>query len=60
VHGSKWGVFGLGDPKLPLMGYCPVCRIGVVAIYLLATDPPRLRTEGCSDGCTPDLIFDAL
>lgn len=53
-------MFGLGDPKLPLMGYCPVCRRGTVSIYLLDTDPPRPRTDGCTDGCSPDLIFDAI
>jgi hypothetical protein len=60
VHGYPWGVFGLGDPRLPLMGWCPVCRAGTVDIWLLDTDPPRLRTDGCTNGCSPDLIFDAL
>lgn len=59
-HGSEWGVFGLGDPQLPLMGYCPVCGAGTVAIRLLNTDPPRLRTAGCSSGCSPDLISDVV
>ena len=60
VTGERWCVFGLGDPSLPYMGYCPACRIGTVAIHTLSTDPPRARTEGCSSGCTDDLIFDAI
>jgi hypothetical protein len=59
-HGSEWGVFGLGDPRLPLMGWCPACGNGTVSIRLIAGAPPRLRTDGCSDGCSPDLILDAL
>lgn len=60
VHGDEWGVFGLGDPDLPLVGWCPVCRAGTIAVRLLATDPPRARTEGCDAGCSPDLISDVI
>ena len=57
---GKFCVFGVGDPDLPLTGYCPVCGTGTVAIRLLDTDPPRMRTEGCSDGCSADLIAGAI
>ena len=60
VTGEHWCVFGLGDPSLPYMGYCPACRVGTVAIHTLSTDPPRARTEGCSFGCTAELIYDAI
>jgi hypothetical protein len=52
-------VFGLGDPSLPLMGWCPVCERGTVAVTLL-DDPPRLRLDGCSAGCPPKRIVEAL
>lgn len=57
---GKFCVFGVGDPDLPLMGYCPVCSTGTVAIRLLDTDPPRMRTDGCSDGCSAELIAGAI
>jgi hypothetical protein len=60
VTGERFGVFGLGDPELPLVGYCPVCATGTVAIRLLDTDPPRARTEGCSAGCSAELIAGVL
>jgi hypothetical protein len=59
VTGSEWSVFGLGDPTLPYMGWCPVCERGTVAIELL-DDPPRLRLDGCSAGCPPKRIVEAL
>jgi hypothetical protein len=60
VRDDEFFVFGLGDPLMPLIGYCPACLAGIVAIRLLNTDPPRIRTEGCTAGCPPDLIYDEL
>lgn len=52
VTGEKFSVFGGGDPDLPLMGYCPTCRMGTVAVWLINADPPELDVEGCTAGCT--------
>lgn len=61
VHGGTYNVFGGGDPKLPLMGWCPVCHQGTVAVFVLHTDPPKIRlNEGCTGGCTPDEVARAL
>jgi hypothetical protein len=60
VTGSPWCVFGLGDPALPYVGYCPVCRRGTVVVWLIDADPPRLRLDGCSAGCEPDDVARAL
>lgn len=57
--GSPWVVFGGGDPSLPLAGYCPVCKRGTVAVWLL-DDPPRIRQDGCSAGCPPERVNEAL
>lgn len=57
---SPWLVFGGGDPSLPLMGYCPACERGVVAIWIVDADPPRLRFEGCTDGCDFETVKAAL
>ena len=60
VTGWEFSVFGGGDPDAPLSGYCPVCRRGIVAVWLL-DDPPRIRLdEGCSAGCAPDEIVRAM
>ena len=59
--GCQWLVFGGGDPSLPLMGYCPVCERGVVAVWLIDGDPPRIRMhEGCTDGCPPEIVVEAF
>lgn len=60
VHGRDDGVFGMGDSKLPLMGYCPACGAGTVSVRLIHTNPPRARIAGCSDGCTPEVVYDAI
>jgi hypothetical protein len=60
VHGSPWGVFGTGDPRLPLMGYCPVCGFGTVAVRLIDTDPPELDVDDCSAGCSAETVAKAL
>lgn len=60
VHGSREGVFGLGDPNLPLMGWCPACHAGTVSIRVLATSPPAIDVDGCSDGCTWQQVNEAL
>jgi hypothetical protein len=51
-------VFVMGAGRLA--AYCPVCHEGTVSVWLIDTDPPRIRTEGCDAGCTPDLIADAI
>jgi hypothetical protein len=52
VTGEEFSVFGIGDPDLPLMGWCPACRQGTVAVRLIDADPPALDVEGCTAGCT--------
>lgn len=54
--GSEWAVGGLGDPRAPLTGYCPVCYVGLVSVQIVDADPPFLRLDGCSAGCTPEQI----
>jgi hypothetical protein len=52
-------VFVMGGGRLA--GYCPACGEGSVSIWVIRNiDPPRIRTDGCSAGCVPDLIFDSL
>lgn len=61
VTGEKFSVFGGGDPDLPLMGWCPVCRQGTVAVHLIDDDPPRIRLlEGCTAGCDADTVAKAV
>ena len=60
VTGEEFCVFGLGDPAAPYTGYCPACRTGIVSIRLVPTDPPRPRVGGCSDGCSPEVVRDAI
>jgi hypothetical protein len=61
VTGEQFSVFGIGDPSLPLMGWCPVCRRGTVAVWLVDADPPRIRLDdGCSAGCAPEVVAKAL
>jgi hypothetical protein len=58
--GWEWSIGGLGTGKGVYHGWCPVCADGLVEIRVLNTDPPRARTPGCSNGCSPDLLYDAL
>jgi len=61
VHGRTGSVFGLGDPRLPLMGYCPACRTGTVAIRLIrGARASHARTEGCSDGCPGERVLEVI
>jgi hypothetical protein len=53
-------VFTYADGTGRLMGYCPACGLGCVAVQILNTDPPRARTDGCSNGCSTDLIWGSL
>jgi hypothetical protein len=57
-HGD---VVGAGDPSLPLMGWCPVCKRGTVAVWLIwNAEPPRVRLDECSAGCPAEVIARAL
>jgi hypothetical protein len=56
----EWSIGGLGTGKGIFTGWCPVCTRGLVTFQLFDTDPPRAGTEGCANGCTPDLIYDVL
>ena len=60
VTGSRWAIGGLGSGTGRFTGYCPVCAVGLVDLQILNTDPPRVRTDGCSNGCSSDLIWDTL
>jgi hypothetical protein len=53
-------VFPACDGTGRMAGWCPVCRTGVLVVQLIDVDPPRWRTEGCSAGCTFELIEDVL
>jgi len=43
-----------------IVGRCPVCGRGVVCVRFIPTDPPRIRQDGCTDGCTGELVEQAL
>ena len=58
--GWEWSIGGLGAGEGRYTGWCPVCARGLVDIQILNTDPPRARTDGCTNGCSPDLICDAV
>jgi hypothetical protein len=60
VTGWEWSIGGLGSGSGRYTGWCPVCADGLVDIRVLKTDPPRARTDGCSNGCSPDLIWDTV
>jgi hypothetical protein len=48
-------VSSLADGSGKLVGYCPACGRGTVAVRVLAS-PTRLRLDACSDGCAAELI----
>jgi len=43
-----------------IAGRCPVCKVGTLEIRFINTDPPRIRQNGCDDGCTQELVAQAL
>jgi hypothetical protein len=43
-----------------IAGWCPVCGAGTVTVRFIDADPPRIRQNGCSDGCPPELVAQAL
>jgi hypothetical protein len=60
VTGVRLGsVFTRADGSGWLYGWCPSCREGTVAVRLL-DNPPRVRVDGCSAGCTDDQLTAAL
>jgi hypothetical protein len=43
-----------------IAGWCPVCGAGALEIRFIDTDPPRVRQDGCDDGCSPELVAQVL
>jgi hypothetical protein len=59
VVGKPGCIGGLGDPDAGFAGYCPVCRRGIAQVWVL-DNPPRVRVDGCSAGCSDDQVLGAL
>src|SRR5437660_12648122 len=53
--GQRWCVFGIGSGRGRLSGWCPACGTGVLGVQIVSADPPDVRTDGCDNGCPPDL-----
>jgi len=65
LHTRVWGRLALEGEVFvtrvgQIVGRCPVCGHGVVCVMFIPTDPPRIRTEGCTDGCSPELVAQVL
>lgn len=43
-----------------IAGWCPVCGQGTIVVRFIDIDPPRVRLDPCSDGCSEDWIAGAL
>ena len=52
--------FPLVDGTGTLLGRCPACALGTVTLRVIDGDPPRVRSRGCSDGCSAAAVIGAL
>lgn len=43
-----------------IASYCPVCVTGTISIRFIESDPPRIRMDGCTAGCTAEDIAERL
>jgi hypothetical protein len=65
LHTRVWNRLALEGSVLILdvghiVATCPVCGAGLISVRFLNTDPPRIRTRGCTDGCTDQLVLEQL
>jgi hypothetical protein len=51
-------VFALGRDVLA--AHCPVCRVGTLSVRLIDADPPAVRLNGCSAGCSAEQLLAVL
>jgi hypothetical protein len=57
---ARGTVLPLCDGSGMVLGYCPSCGIGTIAIRIVDVTPPQLDLDGCSDGCTVEQLKQAI